>query len=168
MKVIQTGYSCGKKKRYTGSMAHNDESKDRKKMLEALDKIYGQLHTMQEKQSKLYTEISKELIVMFKRISATLPQRPMKAPDEFLDDELYHEAQRLVRKSGIASTSYLQNQLGIDYARARHLIDLLEENHVLSPAVDGKPREVILGGKVEKILKKIEEQLKKNNSKNNS
>jgi DNA segregation ATPase FtsK/SpoIIIE-like protein len=41
-------------------------------------------------------------------------------------DELYHEAEKVVRESGKASTSYLQRKLGIGYAHAAKLMDMHE------------------------------------------
>ncbi len=59
------------------------------------------------------------------------------------DDELYGEAKRTVVEAGKASTSYLQRKLGIGYARAARLMDLLEERGVIGPADGAKPREII-------------------------
>ena len=59
------------------------------------------------------------------------------------DDELYGEAKKTVLEAGKASTSYLQRKLGIGYARAARLVDLLEERGVIGPADGAKPREVI-------------------------
>lgn len=58
------------------------------------------------------------------------------------DDELYEDAKDLVVRTGKASTSYLQRKLGIGYARAARLIDILEEHGVVGPANGSKPREV--------------------------
>jgi S-DNA-T family DNA segregation ATPase FtsK/SpoIIIE len=58
-------------------------------------------------------------------------------------DDLYEETKRAVIEAGKASTSYLQRKLGIGYARAAKLIDLLEEGGVIGPADGSKPREVI-------------------------
>lgn len=61
------------------------------------------------------------------------------------NDELYEEAKQTVLQAGKASTSYLQRKLGIGYARAARLIDILEERGVIGPGFGAKPREV-LGG----------------------
>lgn len=64
--------------------------------------------------------------------------------DEVLDeDELYAEAERAVREYGKASTSYIQRALGIGYSRAARLIDMLEEQGVISEQNGSKPRDVI-------------------------
>ncbi len=61
--------------------------------------------------------------------------------DEY--DDLYDEAKREVVRAGKASTSYLQRKLGIGYARAARLIDMLEEKGVIGPGVGAEPRKVI-------------------------
>ena len=63
------------------------------------------------------------------------------------EDDLYEEAKQTVLEAGKASTSYLQRKLGVGYARAARLIDMLEERGVIGPGSGAKPREV-LGGSV--------------------
>lgn len=58
------------------------------------------------------------------------------------DDDLYEEAKQTVIEAGKASTSYLQRKLGVGYARAARLIDILEERGVIGPGSGAKPREV--------------------------
>ncbi len=58
------------------------------------------------------------------------------------DDDLYEEAKQTVLEAGKASTSYLQRKLGVGYARAARLIDILEERGVVGPGSGAKPREV--------------------------
>lgn len=62
------------------------------------------------------------------------------------EDELYEEAKQTVIEAGKASTSYLQRKLGVGYARAARLIDMLEEKGVIGPGSGAKPREVLGGG----------------------
>ena len=59
------------------------------------------------------------------------------------DDDLYPEAKRTVLEAGKASTSYLQRKLGIGYARAAKLMDILEAKGIIGPADGSKAREVI-------------------------
>ncbi|MFZ2621444.1 MAG: DNA translocase FtsK 4TM domain-containing protein [Minisyncoccia bacterium] len=59
------------------------------------------------------------------------------------DDDLYEEAKQTVLEAGKASTSYLQRKLGIGYARAARLIDILEERGIIGPGSGAKPREVM-------------------------
>jgi S-DNA-T family DNA segregation ATPase FtsK/SpoIIIE len=64
--------------------------------------------------------------------------------DEEDDDDLYEEARETVISAGKASTSYLQRKLGIGYARAARLIDMLEERGVVGPGSGAKPRDVLV------------------------
>ncbi len=67
------------------------------------------------------------------------------------DDELYAEAKRTVIEAGKASTSYLQRKLGVGYARAAKLIDMLEERGVVGAADGAKPREIIGEGNADEL-----------------
>lgn len=58
-------------------------------------------------------------------------------------DDLYEEARQIVIDSKKASTSFLQRKLGIGYARAARLIDMLEERGVVGPGNGAKPRDVL-------------------------
>jgi S-DNA-T family DNA segregation ATPase FtsK/SpoIIIE len=62
---------------------------------------------------------------------------------EFEKDDLYDEAARIVVSSGQASISYLQRRLRIGFSRAARLIDMMEMDGIVSPAVNGK-REVLV------------------------
>ncbi len=66
-------------------------------------------------------------------------------------DELYGEAKKTVIEAGKASTSYLQRKLGVGYARAAKLMDLLEERGVIGPADGAKPREIIGAGNADEL-----------------
>ncbi len=59
------------------------------------------------------------------------------------DDDLYEEAKQTVMEAGRASTSFLQRKLGVGYARAARLIDMLEERGVVGPGSGAKPREIL-------------------------
>ncbi|MBV9159343.1 MAG: DNA translocase FtsK [Candidatus Kaiserbacteria bacterium] len=74
------------------------------------------------------------------------------------DDELYPEAKKTVIEAGKASTSYLQRKLGIGYARAARLMDLLEERGVIGPADGAKPRDVIGAGNADELAKEPAEE----------
>ena len=77
--------------------------------------------------------------------------------EESDDDELYAEAKRTVIEAGKASTSYLQRKLGVGYARAAKLIDMLEERGVVGAADGAKPREIIGEGNADELAKEPEE-----------
>lgn len=59
------------------------------------------------------------------------------------DDVLFEDAKRVVLESGKASASLLQRRLRVGYSRAARLLDMLEDNGVISPQEGNKPREVI-------------------------
>ncbi len=63
---------------------------------------------------------------------------------EFEKDDLYDEAARIVVSSGQASISYLQRRLRIGFSRAARLVDMMEAEGLVSSAVGGKPREVLV------------------------
>lgn len=71
--------------------------------------------------------------------------------DEGEDDELYAEAKRTVIEAGKASTSYLQRKLGVGYARAARLMDILEERGVIGAADGAKPRGIIGEGNADEL-----------------
>jgi S-DNA-T family DNA segregation ATPase FtsK/SpoIIIE len=59
------------------------------------------------------------------------------------EDDLYEDARSIVIETGKASTSFLQRKLGVGYARAARLIDMLEERGVVGPGNGAKPRDVL-------------------------
>lgn len=59
------------------------------------------------------------------------------------DDPLFEEAVRIVRETKQASVSLLQRRLRIGYARAGHLIDLMELRGFVGPHRGSKPREIL-------------------------
>jgi DNA segregation ATPase FtsK/SpoIIIE, S-DNA-T family len=59
------------------------------------------------------------------------------------DDPLYEAARELAGQHSRVSTSMLQRRLHIGYPRAARLIDMLEENGVVSGAEGGQSREVL-------------------------
>jgi S-DNA-T family DNA segregation ATPase FtsK/SpoIIIE len=71
--------------------------------------------------------------------------------DDEEGDELYSEAKKTVLEAGKASTSYLQRKLGVGYARAAKLIDMLEDRGVIGPADGSKPRPVIGAGNADEL-----------------
>ncbi len=60
------------------------------------------------------------------------------------EDDLLPQAEQIVRDAGKASISMLQRRLGVGYARAGRLIDLLEAHGVIGPETGGgRPRDII-------------------------
>lgn len=58
-------------------------------------------------------------------------------------DALFDAARAVVVRSRRASAIYLKRKLGIDYARASRLIDLLEERGVIAPSDGSENRKVL-------------------------
>ena len=58
-------------------------------------------------------------------------------------------AVEVILQRGRASTSDLQRRLGLGYARAARLIDLLEERGIVGPPNGSKPREVLISSMAE-------------------
>ena len=63
--------------------------------------------------------------------------------DSEYQDELYESALKIIRSEGKASTSFLQRKLQIGYNRAARIIDMMEENGVVSKANHVGKREVL-------------------------
>jgi len=62
--------------------------------------------------------------------------------DQEEDPEIIEKAIALVRESRKWSTSLIQRKLGLGYARAAKVLDILEELGIVGPANGSKPREV--------------------------
>ncbi len=60
------------------------------------------------------------------------------------EDEMLPQAIDFVKKAGKASASLLQRRLGVGYARAARLLDIMEERNMIGPADGAKPREVFI------------------------
>jgi S-DNA-T family DNA segregation ATPase FtsK/SpoIIIE len=60
------------------------------------------------------------------------------------EDEKLEEAKQIVREAKKASATLLQRRLGIGYARAAKLIDIMEAQGMIGPGEGAKPRDVYL------------------------
>ncbi|MFA5080379.1 MAG: DNA translocase FtsK 4TM domain-containing protein [Candidatus Paceibacterota bacterium] len=94
----------------------------------------GYIHVGTEEKNSLTGELTKAM------------ETPEAQMDSFYakEDPLYEEAKRMIIASKKASTSMLQRRLGVGYARAARLIDILEERGVVGPPDGAKPREVLM------------------------
>ena len=61
-----------------------------------------------------------------------------------MDDEVYREAVRLVVRTGQASVSNLQRKLRLGYSRAARLVDVMEEEGIVSKQDGVRPRRVLM------------------------
>lgn len=64
--------------------------------------------------------------------------------ENFMGDELFEDAVRLVMDTGQASSSMLQRKFRIGYTRAARLVDSMEELGIVSEPAGSKPRELIM------------------------
>ena len=87
-----------------------------------------------------------------------LLQRPEVPDDDPLDpdaDDLIAKAIEMVVAQGTASVSLLQRRLGVGYARAGRLVDVMERMGVISGHEGSKPRNVLVGeGDLDRILRR--------------
>lgn len=60
------------------------------------------------------------------------------------DDDMWHDAVRVVIEGRKASTSLLQRRLRIGYSRAARIIETMEEQGIVGPADGSRPREVLV------------------------
>lgn len=60
------------------------------------------------------------------------------------EDELFMEAAKLVIESGKASSSLIQRRLRVGYSRAARLLDMLEEQGIVSGPDGSRPRDVLV------------------------
>jgi S-DNA-T family DNA segregation ATPase FtsK/SpoIIIE len=80
------------------------------------------------------------------KILEKIPSVPEEETDfsALKEDELLPEARETVLRYKKASASLLQRRLRIGYARAARLLDLLEEQGIISPVDGAKPREILV------------------------
>ncbi|HRR95229.1 MAG TPA: DNA translocase FtsK [Candidatus Ratteibacteria bacterium] len=60
------------------------------------------------------------------------------------DDILYQEAKNIVLTTKIASISMLQRRLNIGFNRAAKFVEKMEEEGIVGPYIEGKPRKVLI------------------------
>lgn len=62
---------------------------------------------------------------------------------EYSKDPLFPKAVEIIKTNDTASASLLQRKLIIGYARAARLLDQMEEEGIVGPAIGSRPREVL-------------------------
>lgn len=63
---------------------------------------------------------------------------------EYLQDDLFRAATRLVLQNEKASVSLIQRRLKVGFARAGRLVDMMEEAGLVGPSLGSKPRHIIV------------------------
>lgn len=93
-------------------------------------------------------------------LSLVAPGQPGAAndPENRDDDPLVWEAAKIVVDSQLGSTSGLQRQLAVGYARAGRIMDMLEAKGVVGPPNGSKPRDVLLDAEGLEELRQAEAQ----------
>lgn len=104
---------------------------------------------------KIIEELKTEITILKKKVQSletfilNIPNPKKYINGDFSDyllhetDDLYPEAEAIVRQHDRASASLLQRRLAIGYSRAARIIDQLEEKGVLGPGSGSTPREVL-------------------------
>jgi len=80
---------------------------------------------------------------MAQRVSFAEKESGSEIADEEMDEK-YEEAVRLVVESRQASISMIQRRLRIGYNRAARMIEIMEQQGIVSPSDGSKPREVLV------------------------
>jgi S-DNA-T family DNA segregation ATPase FtsK/SpoIIIE len=60
-------------------------------------------------------------------------------------DEMFVDAVRTVINEGKCSITLIQRRLQLGYARAARIVDMMEQEGVVSPGEGSKPRDVLVG-----------------------
>ena len=140
---ISAEYS--KPKRVQGSYISEDEIKAVVKFIKDNNETLGP------------SEPSEESQALANSMKANPAQESATAPgggdifDDYMgtnndEDELLPQAIETVKQASKASASLLQRRLGVGYARAARLLDIMEDKGLIGPGDGAKPREVYMEG----------------------
>jgi hypothetical protein len=121
-----------------------------KKIVPHLNEVSDMLKTYIEKEvgkvvKKIEIENGQLKVTFEKEQSFAGENTPVSAEvgSEMLDDPRYGEALAVVLATGQASASYLQRRLKLGYSRAARIIEILEENGIISHSNGSHPREIL-------------------------
>ena len=91
----------------------------------------------------LRSQAEPEYVEEIMNISDEKSENDLSGDEKNSKDELYQSALQIIKAEGKASTSFLQRKLQIGYNRAARIIDMMEENGVVSKANHVGKREVL-------------------------
>ena len=91
----------------------------------------------------LRSQAEPEYVEEILNISDEKSENDLSGDEKNSKDELYQSALQIIKAEGKASTSFLQRKLQIGYNRAARIIDMMEENGVVSKANHVGKREVL-------------------------
>ena len=91
----------------------------------------------------LRSQAEPEYVEEILNISDEKSENDLSGDEKNSKDELYQSALQIIKAEGRASTSFLQRKLQIGYNRAARIIDMMEENGVVSKANHVGKREVL-------------------------
>lgn len=96
---------------------------------------------IQEQRAPQYNDevVSQPVVIGKGGVVAEMPSGSSDA-----DDDMFHDAVRVVIENKKASTSLLQRRLRIGYGRAARLIEEMEEQGIIGAADGSRPREVLV------------------------
>lgn len=114
-------------------------NKELEEINRAIAEISEKIDILSKKQNTQYTDV----MLSLKKIENSLEELT-KEPEEKTDDQLYKEAKELVIESRKASASFLQRRLKIGYARAVHILDLLEVDEIIGPSNEVGQRKILV------------------------
>lgn len=85
-----------------------------------------------------------DLLSERRKETMTVDESSEEVPDENGHDALLDDAIRLVLDLGQASASMLQRRFRIGFKRAARLVEVMEGLGIVGPAIDNKPRELLM------------------------
>lgn len=94
---------------------------------------------MAEEKTKAINQAYKLLMTNNEQI--TTPQRPSNQRKS--EDVLFNQAVKIATEMGRLSASVLQRRLSIGYSRAAKILNMMEQQGLISPPEGSKPRKVL-------------------------